>query len=737
MLLLLDNLEHLLDGLDLVTEILQKAPDLKIMVTSRVTLNLEGEQLMTVEGMRTPDPTAGEAAAENEAVKLFLQRARGTRLGPDWAPSPEEIPDVIRICRLVEGMPLGILLAAAWIEMLSPAEIAAEIGRGLGILSSDQRDLPERQRSIRAVFDHSWSLLTETERDQFQQLCVFQGSFSRAAARAVAGASLFDLRALLGKSLLESAPAGRWEIHTLLQQYGLKALDRSPDGGRAARDRHSAYFAASLAGWEADLKGAQQQGAMAEIEADLDNVRAAWGWAAEHGPLERIEMAVDGLGLFYQYASLLQEGEAAFKATERFLKGSPSPDGRRLWAKMLALQATMRWFSRDWDLTRELLQQSNAILESPELADHDVRQEKAMTLFGMGYSAEHMMEKERLLQESLTISRELGDDWRVATASLGMARAARRMGDYARAGQLIEESLAIQQRLGNPREIADALNFQGRLALFQGQYERGERLLREAISARERLGQRLWVATSRATLGIAFTAQGRFQQGVSLLRESVRALEDIGGEEPEHWWRIWLADCLAEQGTYQAALREAEKALRFYQGSGRPWGTAQALFVMARAALGTGHHAEARQRLEEASAKLRGVGNRETLALTLIYQAYPAVSLGDLAAAEKVLAEGLALASQVGWHKALVSGVPALALLRAHQGRLERAVELYAVALSDPQVRASRWFDDVVGSEIAAATAPLPPAVAAAARARGQERDIKAAVGEFVGEQED
>jgi tetratricopeptide (TPR) repeat protein len=251
------------------------------------------------------------------------------------------------------------------------------------------------------------------------------------------------------------------------------------------------------------------------------------------------------------------------------------------------------------------------------------------------------------------------------------------------------------------------------------------------------LGQELWVAISRAALGLAITAQGRFQQGISLLRQSVRVLEDFGGEEQEHWWRIWLADCLAEQGNYQAARREAEKAHRFYRGSGRPWGTAQALLVMARASLGTGDHPESRQRLEKASARLRGVGNRETLALTLIYQAYPALGLGDLGTAEKVLAEGLAMACQIGWHNALVSGVPALALLRARQGRPEGAVELYAIALSDPKVRASRWYDDLVGSEIATAAATLPPGVAAAARARGQKRDLKAAVGEFVGEQAD
>ncbi len=733
MLLLMDNFEHLLEGIELVTEFLQSAPDLMVLVTSRVGLNLRGEHLFPVEGMDTPKPEVLEAAPEYDSVKLFIQRAHQTRIGSRWTPTSEELMATIRICRLVEGMPLGILMAAGWMELLKPAEIAAEIERGLDFLSTNLRDVPARQRSMRAVFDHSWSLLTESERDQFQQLSVFRGGFSREAAQKVAGTSLIHLRTLLDKSFVESGPAGRYEMHELLRQYGEEALGRSPEGGDAARDRHSAYFAERLASWGIDLKGERQQGAMEEIEADLDNVRAAWGWAAEHGPLARIAMAVDGLFLFYQYSRLSKEGVAACRATERFLKRTPSADGRRVWAKMLAYQAGLGWFIHDWDLIRELLQQSNAILESPELVAHDIRPEKAITLFTMGYAAEQMMEKDRLFQESLAISRELGDDWEVARALIGLARGTRRMGDYKRASQLIGESLAILQSLGDPRELAEALHIQANLALRQGQYERGEHLLRETISAQEKLGQSEAV-TSRAALGTACAAQGRFQQGISLLRESVRELEDFGAEEQGHWWRIWLADCLTEQGEYSSARLEAERAHEFYQRTGRPWGTAQALYVMARAALGTGAHAEARQQLEEASAKLRGVGNRETLAWTLTYLAYPAAGLGDLAAAQATLTEGLALASEVGALDALVSGVPALALLRARQGQVEQAIELYAVALTNPRVANSKWFYDLVGAEIAAVAAALPPEVVAAIEERGRTRDLDATIAELVAE---
>ena len=639
---------------------------------------------------------------------------------------------MVRICRLVEGMPLGILLAAAWMEMLSPAEIAAEIDRGLDFLITDRRDVPDRQRSIRAVFDYSWSLLTAQERDRFQQLSVFRGGFSREAAQAVAGASLFDLRALLEKSFVESGLAGRYEIHGLLRGYGEEALDLSPERGNVARDRHSAYFSQRLARWAADMKGERQQRAMDEIEADLDNVRAAWRWMAVHGPLERIAQAMDGLGIYYQYSGLLDEAVAAFRAAEGVLRRTVSADGRRLLAKLLTFQAVFRWFAEEWVPARELLQQSCAILESPELAGHDVRPEKAMTLWTMGYAADNLLEKEQRFQESLAVSRELGDDWGVAKALNGMAWGVRNAGDYERARRLIEEALGILRTLGDPRGTADALGLLGNITWRLGRYERSEHLLRETVSACEKMGRKRDVAHYRALLGTIYNSRGRFQQGISLQKESVRVLGDFGAEEQEHWWRIWLADCLVDQGGYHAAQLEAQTSHRFYSGRAGPRGTAAALLIMGRAALGTGAPHEASRLLEKASAVLRGIGDRDLLALALTYLAYAAVFEVDLAAAESALGEGLALASQIGALIALVSGVPALALLRARQGQLEQAVELYAVALTHPRVRESRWFGDLVGTEIEAAAATLPPDIAAAARQRGSKRGLEATVLEFV-----
>jgi predicted ATPase/DNA-binding SARP family transcriptional activator len=216
MLLVLDNFEHLLDGVGLVGEILEAAPGIEIVITSRARLKMQGEHLFSVAGMdfppRTPDSFSEDGkgefddVAQYDAVKLFLTSAR--RLRPNFDLREDNMADVVRICRLVQGMPLGILLATAWVEILTPAEVAAQIEQSFDFLRRDWRDVPQRQRSMRAVFDHSWNLLTVRQRTVFQALSVFRGGFTHEAAQQVVGASLRELMALVSRCFLHRTPDG-------------------------------------------------------------------------------------------------------------------------------------------------------------------------------------------------------------------------------------------------------------------------------------------------------------------------------------------------------------------------------------------------------------------------------------------------------------------------------------------------------------------------------------------------
>ena len=199
------------------------------------------------------------------------------------------------------------------VELLEPSEIATEIDRNLDFLAVESRDLSERQRSLRAVFEHSWRLLSEEEQTIFQQLSVFRGGFNREAAQEVAQASLPRLMGLSHRSLLERTRSGRFEIHELLRQYAAEKLKASTETYDATRNRHVAHFARVMQQRETDLKGSRQLEALTLIEAEVENARFAINWATEHRLIDDLHQLIDGLGLFYEIRGRFQEGQAVFK----------------------------------------------------------------------------------------------------------------------------------------------------------------------------------------------------------------------------------------------------------------------------------------------------------------------------------------------------------------------------------------------------------------------------------------
>jgi predicted ATPase len=282
-LLVLDNVEHLLEGVDLFAEMLERAPGVKLLVTSRERLNLQGEWVFEIQGLPVPPTDQADRAEEYSAAALFAQSARRAQAGFEL--EAEERPSVVRICQMVEGMPLGIELAAAWVPVLTCREIAHEIERGMDFLATTMRDVPERQRSLRAAFDflattmrdvperqrslraafdHSWSLLSADERGVLCRLAVFQGGFEREAGEQVAGASLPSLLALASKSLVRRAESGRYDLHEVVRQYALSHLADDP-GGEATRDRHCDFYLALLRDREGALQSAAQREAIREM----------------------------------------------------------------------------------------------------------------------------------------------------------------------------------------------------------------------------------------------------------------------------------------------------------------------------------------------------------------------------------------------------------------------------------------------------------------------------------------
>ena len=355
LLLVLDSFETVTESAGLVAEILAASAGSKLLVTSRVRLDLSGEQVYPIKGMNIP-PIDGKQVLDYSAVALFLEAAR--RVKPGYL--PEDLDGIARICRVVEGMPLSLILAASWVGEYPTQEIAEQIERSLDFLSVEWADLPARQRSLRATFEYSWDLLSLPEKQVLMKLSVFRNAFSAQTAFEVAGASPKVLHALVSKSLLGSTSEGQYQMHDLVRQYSQEKLTLAEDGvERATRQTHSEYFLGIATGWSSLFKGPGQIAMLAQADKQIDDVKAAWDWACQQGEIDRLTNGLEGLCLYYELSARFKEGQGACQAAADGLAGADTPQS-------CFLQAHLRiWQSRFSRLLGELEPAQQAMGREP------------------------------------------------------------------------------------------------------------------------------------------------------------------------------------------------------------------------------------------------------------------------------------------------------------------------------------------------------------------------------------
>lgn len=305
-LLILDNFEHLPEGSSLVVELLQAAPTLRILATARARLNVHGEYLYPVQGMPYPTTATLATAGDAAAVRLFVQSAQ--QVQPSFIVHAENLAAVLRICHLVQGMPLGLELAATWTDILPLATIGQEIEQNLDFLSTAWHNIPERQRSLRAVFQWSWQMLNAEEQQAFRRLAIFRGGFTRQAAETITGASLRVLTNFVHKSLLTNKLGEeRYEFHQLLHQFAAEQLDAHPAERLITATRHQQFYLEFLTAREQQLVGANLRNATDEIHSEIDNIRQAWLWAIEQADSFALDRSALALSRFYDLTGLLAE----------------------------------------------------------------------------------------------------------------------------------------------------------------------------------------------------------------------------------------------------------------------------------------------------------------------------------------------------------------------------------------------------------------------------------------------
>ncbi len=327
LLLIMDNFEHLFEGMNLITEILQGAAKVKFLVTSRQKLSLSSETAYLLEGMAYPKESGdweNDKLLNYSGVQLFLHTAKRTRL--NFKPATDELKCIAFICKLVQGIPLAIVLAASWVDTLSPTAIANDLKEGLDLLEKDLSDFPTRQRSMQATFNYSWQLLSQEEQISFARISIFRGNFTRQAAREVTGASLQILNSLINKSLIQHRiDKAYYEIHELTHQLAKERLDQLGQITEV-QNAHCIYYLNELTNAEKDLARAAQKEALKNIEDNFENIRAAWQWALRGGKLEQIKKALSSLSMFFRTGKRLQDAMVLFEAALNFIRTLPKTD---------------------------------------------------------------------------------------------------------------------------------------------------------------------------------------------------------------------------------------------------------------------------------------------------------------------------------------------------------------------------------------------------------------------------
>ncbi len=532
MLLVFDNFEHLIDSAGLVSDILQTSPHIKVLVTARERLNLQEEWILQIHGMAVPQGGDLVKASEFPSMQLFLERAR--RVKADFELTETEKPYAVRICQLLEGIPLGIELAAAWIRFLSCEEIAIEIEQNLDFLTSSLRNVSQRHRSLRAVFEYSWNLLTELERTVFRKLTVFRGGFTRQAALSVADASLFHLSALADKSLLRTEAEDHYEMLEVLKQYGKEKLEESPEESERVRTKHCEYFAEFLFARETGIKGSEQKEALEEIGVEIENVRAAWRWAIKTHNEAALSKALESLYRFYEIRGWFEEGNEMVGQLAESLRtrygdtGSFEREKLFLYCRALARQGALNYRLGRHQTAEELLDKSIEIsrqIDSRNDLGFALTYRGAVAYLGQAYE-----EARTYLQESLEIEKSDHDQLGTAIALHHLGLVARDTDDFPAARSLFQESLQVNKMSGNRYGIAISLNNLGMVARELGEHEEARELHHQSLVIREGLNDRWGIANSLDGLGLVAHSMGDNQEARQLLEKSLSIYEEIGDQ---------------------------------------------------------------------------------------------------------------------------------------------------------------------------------------------------------------
>ncbi|HKN64268.1 MAG TPA: BTAD domain-containing putative transcriptional regulator [Gaiellaceae bacterium] len=567
MLLLLDNLEQLVPHVELVSRLLAAAPRLLVLATSRTPLRLAGEHEYPVPPLALPEPaTSFEQLAANDAVRLFAARAGA--VDPAFQLDADNAAAVAEVCARLDGLPLAIELAAARSKLLPPATMNRRLDRALDLLVGGAQDLPRRQQTLRATLEWSHGLLDDAERTLFARLAVFVGGWTLEAAEAVCGEDGIDvfetLASLVDESLVRPVrrPTGepRFRMLETIREYAGELLEASGEA-ETMRRRHCEYVVARVeeaaAAWH--VGGSPREVFFPVLDEELDNLRSALAWAAAAGELE-LEVRLGVAARWYWVVQgHLGEGRRVFDGIIARTVDAP----KELRATALVQGAIFPFRQGDTRLSAALLEESLDLYR--ELGDEEGIARAIAELGGIAIAELDLDKAATLYEEAVPLLRSLGNLARLATAIANLGTIAHMRGDPASAVRLYAEAIELDRRANEEDALAVNLHNLGRSELQLGHTEQALAALRESLALARRLGYREVIAYLLGGFAEVAMREDDAARAGTLLGASEKVFTEIGRvadpDEAEMHDRV-AAFVVDAVGPERAARLRAEGASR-------------------------------------------------------------------------------------------------------------------------------------------------------------------------------
>jgi len=633
-LIVLDNFEHLVDQATDLSDMLTEVPGLQLLVTSRQPVAVRWESQYRLDGLSCA-PEDSSDPLEYDANRLFVTTARQS--APNFDPKVHW-PAIGRVCRQVGGAPLGIELAGGLAASAGPEAIAEQIESSLASLHAQARDIPERQRSLQALFEYSWQLLTQEEQEHLGRLTVFAGGFSPAAAAAVTGSSRRILRRLADKSLLIETDS-RYEFHPLIQEFAAgKVAEMGAMDTSTTAASHTGYFQKEMAGILSNMVGISQPEMIERVRLDFANFRTALEHGLLYGEPAGLQPLIEGLTRYFDLLSLFKDGQALMKKAETLVADAGSPvladirtaqarfenkvgrfDAAVAIAEGIATDETLgdrtrasaylEWCWGLWHTTR--IAEAEAPLaegtrlamraEAPLLIAHLLRNQGIVAWFQSKFE-----EARAFTQQAHDLHKEIGDLQGTADSLNNLALISGDQGDYISCMDYLDEAVAIKHDLGDSNGEAITLGNLGVLYGYLGMHEKGVEVFNRGIAISRKVGNLENLGHSLSNRGAFYIILDRFEEAIADEEEALRINRQVGDSAVEGYTLEFLALAYENLENYEKAEEYWEECLALRRRIGLDEMVLNTLGKMAYNAARQGNQKAAAEYLAELESLLEG-----------------------------------------------------------------------------------------------------------------------------------